>query len=129
MNILLSTEEYEFLRALTLKRSRRARDRALQLPILDAEACLASSTPGQRIMVVPVTPSDAEWLNRITREQYGFITAAERRARLVLREKLSRALQVAESRGYPATRGAGAVSELPPDARTRPDHERRRDES
>jgi len=93
MNILLSTEEYEFLRALSVKRSRRARDRVLRLPILDTEECGGAGSPGQRIVVVPVTPLEAEWLNRITREQYGFITPAERRARLVLREKIHRALQ------------------------------------
>ncbi len=53
----------------------------------------AASSSAEDSLATPVTRPEAEWLDWVTRVRYGFITQQERRARLVLREKIHTALE------------------------------------
>ncbi len=46
------------------------------------------ATGGGGLIVLEVARPEVEFLQRITKEVYSFITAEERRARLILREKI-----------------------------------------
>lgn len=87
-DIVLSQAEVEFLRALSGK--------DLQTPAgsvstLRKKLSAENEANGSPVLV-SLSPDEAEWLNTITREGYSFITPGERRARLVLREKLHAAM-------------------------------------
>jgi hypothetical protein len=53
----------------------------------------ASSGSAGDLLATPVTRPEAEWLDWVTRVRYSYVTQQERRARLVLREKIHTALK------------------------------------
>jgi len=89
VNIVISDEEYAFLCALNRRNASRESG-AGSLPDALRRAERVPSGAG-RIVVVPLTPAEARDLDRLARDSYAFITLGERRARLVLREKIRRA--------------------------------------
>jgi hypothetical protein len=91
--IVFSYAEIDFLRKITKKdfegaspRERRAR-LALRDRLLDINFTLPTSGGGGLIVLELVRP-EVDFLQKVTKEVYSFITAEERRARLILREKI-----------------------------------------
>jgi len=93
---VLSRAELDFLRALSGK---------------DFQGSDQSATGSEEAPVlVSLTSDEAEWLNRVTRQGYSFITPEERRARLILKEKLHAAMR----RSPAGDAGAGGEGEPAP---------------
>jgi len=82
---MLSRTEAEFLRAAAWKRIGGERSSARPALIEVLRSVLAAQ---EEMLLVPVSLFEIEWLDRVAQQNYGFITREERRARLVLREKL-----------------------------------------
>lgn len=91
--IVFSYPEIDFLRKITKKDfdPGSARDRAARLALRDK---LLDIDFGRKAMdaggliVLELTRPEVTFLQRITKEIYSFITVEERRARLILREKI-----------------------------------------
>jgi hypothetical protein len=91
--IVFSYAEIDFLRKITKKDfdPASARDREARLSLRDK---LLDINFGRKAMnsggliVLELTRPEVAFLQRITKEVYSFITAEERRARLILREKI-----------------------------------------
>jgi len=66
--------------------------RSLVQSRLRALEAASSGSAGDRF-ATPVTRPEAEWLDWVTRVRYSYVTQQERRARLVLREKIHTALE------------------------------------
>ena len=91
--IVFSYAEIDFLRKITGKdvdgsspKDRRAR-LALRDKLLDINFGVPTAGGGGLIVLELMRP-EVDFLQRITKEVYSFITAEERRARLILREKI-----------------------------------------
>jgi len=91
--IVFSYAEIDFLRKITGKdvdgsspKERRAR-LALRDKLLDINFG-APTAGGGGLIVLELQRPEVDFLQRITKEVYSFITAEERRARLILREKI-----------------------------------------
>jgi len=90
--IVFSYAEIDFLRKITGKeiedsapKERRAR-LSLRDKLLDINFSVL--TAGGGLIVLQLVRPEVDFLQRITKEVYSFITAEERRARLILREKI-----------------------------------------
>lgn len=99
-DIVFSYAEIDFLRKITGKdvegtspRDRRAR-LSLRDKLLDINFGVPTSGGGGLIVLELMRP-EIQFLQRITKEVYSFITAEERRARLILREKILIAVEKA----------------------------------
>jgi hypothetical protein len=91
--IVFSYAEIDFLRKITKKDFDPAttRDREARLSLRDKLLDLNFSQKameGGGLIVLDLTRPEVAFLQRITKEVYSFITAEERRARLILREKI-----------------------------------------
>lgn len=91
--IVFSYAEIDFLRKITGKdvdasspKERRAR-LALRDKLLDINFGVPTAGGGG-LIVLELDRPEVDFLQRITKEVYSFITAEERRARLILREKI-----------------------------------------
>ena len=91
--IVFSYAEIDFLRKITGKdvdssapKERRAR-LSLRDKLLDINFGVPTAGGGGLIVLELLRP-EVDFLQRITKEVYSFITAEERRARLILREKI-----------------------------------------
>jgi hypothetical protein len=91
--IVFSYGEIDFLRKITKKefegttpRERRAR-LSLRDKLLEINFNLPAAGAGG-LIVLELARAEVDFLQRITKEVYSFITAEERRARLILREKI-----------------------------------------
>ena len=91
--IVFSYAEIDFLRKITGKdvedsapKQRRAR-LSLRDKLLDINFGVPTAGGGGLIVLELLRP-EVDFLQRITKEGYSFITAEERRARLILREKI-----------------------------------------
>lgn len=91
--IVFSYAEIDFLRKITKKdfdgatpRERQAR-LALRDKLLDINFTLPTSAGGG-LIVLELKRPEVDFLQKVTKEVYSFITAEERRARLILREKI-----------------------------------------
>lgn len=91
--IVFSYGEIDFLRKIT-KRDfdpASARDREARLALRDKLLDInfdEKAMEGGGLIVLELTRPEVAFLQRITKEVYSFITAEERRARLILREKI-----------------------------------------
>jgi hypothetical protein len=91
--IVFSYAEVDFLRKITKKDfdPASARDREARLSLRDKLLDLnftQKTIEGGGLIVLDLTRPEVGFLQRITKEVYSFITAEERRARLILREKI-----------------------------------------
>jgi hypothetical protein len=91
--IVFSYAEIDFLRKITKKDfdPASARDREARLSLRDKLLDLnftQKTMEGGGLIVLDLTRPEVAFLQRITKEVYSFITAEERRARLILREKI-----------------------------------------
>jgi hypothetical protein len=91
--IVFSYAEIDFLRKITKKDfdPASARDREARLSLRDKLLDLnftQKTMAGGGLIVLDLTRPEVAFLQRITKEVYSFITAEERRARLILREKI-----------------------------------------
>lgn len=91
--IVFSYAEIDFLRKITKKDAdpASARDREARLSLRDKLLDInfnEKSLEGGGLIVLELTRPQVAFLQRITKEVYSFITAEERRARLILREKI-----------------------------------------
>ncbi len=91
--IVFSHDEIDFLRKITGKQFKAApsTDRAARLSLRDKLLDLSlerSATGSGSLIVVELTRPELNLLQRLTKEVYSFITPEERRARLILREKI-----------------------------------------
>jgi hypothetical protein len=91
--IVFSYAEIDFLRKITGKdfegappKERKAR-LSLRDKLLDINFSLPAVGAGG-LIVLELARAEVDFLQRITKEVYSFITAEERRARLILREKI-----------------------------------------
>lgn len=91
--IVFSYGEIDFLRKITKKdfegttpRERKAR-LSLRDKLLEINFSLPAAGAGG-LIVVELDRGEVDFLQRTTKEVYSFITAEERRARLILREKI-----------------------------------------
>jgi hypothetical protein len=91
--IVFSYGEIDFLRKITKKdsevttpRERKAR-LSLRDKLLEINFSLTAAGVGG-LIVLELVRGEVDFLQRITKEVYSFITAEERRARLILREKI-----------------------------------------
>lgn len=91
--IVFSYGEIDFLRKITGKdfegttpKERKAR-LSLRDKLLDINFAVPAAGAGG-LIVLELAPGEVDFLQRITKEVYSFITAEERRARLILREKI-----------------------------------------
>ncbi len=91
--IVFSYGEIDFLRKITKKdfegttpKERKAR-LALRDKLLEINFSLPSAGVGG-LIVLELARGEVDFLQRTTKEVYSFITAEERRARLILREKI-----------------------------------------
>jgi hypothetical protein len=91
--IVFSYGEIDFLRKITKKdfdgttpKERRAR-LSLRDKLLEINFNLPAAGAGG-LIVLGLARGEVDFLQRITKEVYSFITAEERRARLILREKI-----------------------------------------
>ena len=91
--IVFSYGEIDFLRKITKKdfegttpKERRAR-LSLRDKLLEINFSLPAAGVGG-LIVLELVRGEVDFLQRITKEVYSFITAEERRARLILREKI-----------------------------------------
>ena len=91
--IVFSYGEIDFLRKITKKDSEGTtpRERKSRLSLRDKllEINFSSTAAGSGgLIVLELGRGEVDFLQRITKEVYSFITAEERRARLILREKI-----------------------------------------
>lgn len=91
--IVFSHDEIDFLRKITGKQFKAApsTDRAARLSLRDKLLDISlerSATGSGSLIVVELTRPELNLLQRLTKEVYSFITPEERRARLILREKI-----------------------------------------
>ncbi len=91
--IVFSYAEIDFLRKITKKDfdPASARDREARLALRDKLLDINFSEKAMQsggLIVLEMTRPEVSFLQRITKEVYSFITAEERRARLILREKI-----------------------------------------
>jgi len=91
--IVFSHDEIDFLRKITGKQFKAApsTDRAARLSLRDKLLDISlerTSTGSGSLIVVELTRPELNLLQRLTKEVYSFITPEERRARLILREKI-----------------------------------------
>jgi len=91
--IVFSYGEIDFLRKITKKdfdgttpKERKAR-LSLRDKLLEINFSLPAAGAGG-LIVLELARGEVDFLQRITKEVYSFITAEERRARLILREKI-----------------------------------------
>lgn len=91
--IVFSYAEIDFLRKITKKdfdgttpKERKSR-LSLRDKLLDINFG-APSAGGGGLIVIELARGEVDFLQRVTKEVYSFITAEERRARLILREKI-----------------------------------------
>lgn len=92
--IVFSYAEIDFLRKITGKdvdasspKERRAR-LSLRDKLLEINFGVPTAGGGGGLIVLELLRPEVDFLQRITKEVYSFITAEERRARLILREKI-----------------------------------------
>lgn len=91
--IVFSYAEIDFLRKITKRdfESTSTKDRQARLSLRDKLLDINFSLPtpgGGGLIVLEMMRPEVDFLQRITKEVYSFITAEERRARLILREKI-----------------------------------------
>ena len=91
--IVFSYAEVDFLRKITKKPvdGTSGRDRAARLSLRDKLLDINVGRPnaaGGGLIVLHLDRPEVNFLQRVTKEVYSFITAEERRARLILREKI-----------------------------------------
>ena len=91
--IVFSYAEIDFLRKITKKDfdPATARDRAARLSLRDKLLDIDFSRKAMEaggLIVLELTRPEVAFLQRTTKEVYSFVTAEERRARLILREKI-----------------------------------------
>ena len=91
--IVFSYGEIDFLRKITKKDSEGTtpRERKSRLSLRDKLLEINFSSPAAGaggLIVLELGRGEVDFLQRITKEVYSFITAEERRARLILREKI-----------------------------------------
>ena len=91
--IVFSYAEIDFLRKITKKDFDPAssRDRQARLSLRDKLLDInigRQAMDGGGLIILGLTRPEAAFLQHITKEVYSFITAEERRARLILREKI-----------------------------------------
>ena len=91
--IVFSYGEIDFLRKITKKDSEGTtpRERTARLSLRDKLLEINFSLPAAGVgglIVLELVRGEVDFLQRITKEVYSFITAEERRARLILREKI-----------------------------------------
>lgn len=91
--IVFSHDEIDFLRKITGKQFKAApsTDRAARLSLRDKllDISLERGSGGTGgLIVVELSRAELSLLQRLTKEVYSFITPEERRARLILREKI-----------------------------------------
>jgi len=119
--IVFSYAEIDFLRKITGKdvdasspTERRAR-LSLRDKLLDINFD-GPTAGGGGLIVLELLRPEVNFLQRITREVYSFITAEERRARLILREKIL--IAVEKVTGKKLVTGSGNVRRSPPHYRS-----------
>ena len=90
--IVFSYGETDFLRKITGKDADGStpKDRRARLSLRDKllEINFGAPEAGGGLIVLELVRPEVEFLQRTTKEVYSFITAEERRARLILREKI-----------------------------------------
>jgi hypothetical protein len=91
--IVFSYGEIDFLRKITKKDSEGTtpKERKSRLSLRDKLLEINFSSPAAGaggLIVLELGRGEVDFLQRITKEVYSFITAEERRARLILREKI-----------------------------------------
>lgn len=91
--IVFSYGEIDFLRKITKKDSEATtpKERKARLSLRDKLLEINFSLPSAGVgglIVLELGRGEVDFLQRITKEVYSFITAEERRARLILREKI-----------------------------------------
>jgi len=91
--IVFSYGEIDFLRKITKKDSEATtpKERKARLSLRDKLLEINFSLPAAGVgglIVLELVRGEVDLLQRITKEVYSFITAEERRARLILREKI-----------------------------------------
>jgi hypothetical protein len=91
--IVFSYGEIDFLRKITKKDSEGTtpKERRARLSLRDKLLEINFNSPGAGaggLIVLGLARGEVDFLQRITKEVYSFITAEERRARLILREKI-----------------------------------------
>ncbi|HSF14206.1 MAG TPA: hypothetical protein VLK65_01485 [Vicinamibacteria bacterium] len=91
--IVFSYGEIDFLRKITKRdvEETSPRERKARLSLRDKLLDINFSVPAVGaggLIVVELGRGEVDFLQRITKEVYSFITAEERRARLILREKI-----------------------------------------
>lgn len=91
--IVFSYGEIDFLRKITGKDSEGAtpKERKSRLSLRDKLLEINFNVPAAGaggLIVLELARGEVDFLQRITKEVYSFITAEERRARLILREKI-----------------------------------------
>lgn len=104
--IVFSYAEIDFLRKITKKDfdPASARDRSARLSLRDKLLDLTfdeKAMEGGGLIVLELIRPEVAFLQRITKEVYSFITAEERRARLILREKILIAVEKLTGRKVP----------------------------
>ncbi len=93
VEIVFSYAEIDFLRKITKKESQpsSSKQRAARLSLRDKLVDIDFSRPtagGGGLIVLKVDQPEVALLQQVTKEVYSFITGEERRARLILREKI-----------------------------------------
>ena len=91
--IVFSYGEIDFLRKITKKdfEGTTPKERKARLSLRDKLLEINFSVPSAGVgglIVLELVRGEVDFLQRITKEVYSFITAEERRARLILREKI-----------------------------------------
>lgn len=91
--IVFSYGEIDFLRKITGKdfEGTTPKERKARLSLRDKLLEINFSVPAAGaggLIVLDLAPREVDFLQKITKEVYSFITAEERRARLILREKI-----------------------------------------
>jgi hypothetical protein len=91
--IVFSYAEIDFLRKITKKdfEGTTPKERKSRLSLRDKLLDInfgAPSAGGGGLIVLELARGEVDFLQRVTKEVYSFITAEERRARLILREKI-----------------------------------------
>lgn len=94
-DVVLTVHELAFLSRLAGSRASQQQPGLppprLAARLANVEADITTAAVG--LVAIAVTLDEARWLDDQTRDVYGYITTEERRARLVLREKIHRALE------------------------------------
>jgi hypothetical protein len=101
--IVFSYAEIDFLRKITKKDfdPATARDREARLSLRDKLLDIDFSRKAMEaggLIVLELTRPEVAFLQRTTKEVYSFVTAEERRARLILREKILIAVEALTGR-------------------------------